>query len=66
MPPLLGEADVIDDPSFNRTVALHRRQYHLTDGKAFFEIVPSRRLDKQTAKAGFFCIEITASVRWHR
>ena len=31
MSPLLGEARVIDDPSFNRPVALYGRQYHLTD-----------------------------------
>jgi len=31
MPPLLGEARVIDDPSFNRPVPLYRRQHHLTD-----------------------------------
>src|SRR6516162_7257192 len=31
MPPLLGEARVIDDPSFNRPVALYRRQHHLAD-----------------------------------
>ena len=31
MPPLLREARVIDDPSFNRPVALYRWRYHLAD-----------------------------------
>jgi hypothetical protein len=31
MPPLLGKARVIDDPSFDRPVALQLRQYQLAD-----------------------------------
>jgi hypothetical protein len=28
---LLGKTGVIDDPRFDRSMALYRRQYHLTD-----------------------------------